>query len=162
MPFVVMTSVPTHTDDVPFRDCPVRVCSENPEIINAGEWVVAVPNGDDKVYTFVNLTPHPVTVGGVTFPPSGSVARCELSSRDSGQMMTQDGPVSIKTLEMGELTGLPEPKPLTSYIVSLAAAQSAWRMGREDVYTIGPTIKDESGKIIGSEYLSAIPDEYES
>ena len=59
---------------------------------------------------YVNLTPHAITVAGVTYEPSGTVARIDVSYTDI------EGGVCHQ--EYGGMEGLPEPEDNTRYIVS--------------------------------------------
>jgi hypothetical protein len=60
--------------------------------------------------TIQNYTPHAVTVAGVSYPPSGAVARVTASFSD-----IVDG---FCRQQFGEGEGLPAPQPNTLYIVS--------------------------------------------
>lgn len=57
-----------------------------------------------------NLTPHPITVGDTTFPPSGTVARVQ-----AGFSPIVDG-VCHQTF--GDVEGLPDPQHEVRFIVS--------------------------------------------
>lgn len=74
---------------------------------------------------FVNLTPHTITLNsGVSYPSQG-VARVSNSFTDFDAN-------NICTVVYGDVTGLPDPKPNTVYIVS-ALVLSALKGKREDV-----------------------------
>ena len=77
--------------------------------------------------TFVNCTPHAITLNdGRTFEPSGNVARVAQSISD----FDENG---IAVQSFGEVTGLPDPKPDTYYIVSAMVLPRAQAEGRDDV-----------------------------
>lgn len=105
-----------------------------------------------------NLTPHPLTfiVSGETkiFPPSGAPVRCEEKIIRGNE--TLNG-IPLIQKEMGDLYGLPPATPGIALVVSLAAAQKAWGMGRTDVLAIGESVRDSDGKIIGASSLSTNP-----
>jgi hypothetical protein len=84
----------------------------------------------------VNLTPHEVSVCGVTFPPSGTVARVATIQTEAGTI-TFDGhtfPVVHNTY--GAVEGLPGPEPGTVYLVSalVLSALEAQGIYRDDVF----------------------------
>lgn len=58
----------------------------------------------------INLTPHPITVGDTTFPPSGTVARVQ-----AGFTPIVDG-VCHQTF--GDIVDLPDPQDGVRFIVS--------------------------------------------
>jgi hypothetical protein len=101
----------------------------------------------------VNLTPHVVNLGDQAIAPEENPARCKEEIKDMG---TVDGIPFIRK-ELGELYNLPEAKPNTVYIVSLACALKAWDMGRYDVVAIGETVRDENGRICGCKSLAVGP-----
>jgi hypothetical protein len=66
---------------------------------------------------FINLTHHVINevTTGVTFQPSGTVARVSSFVEETGEMV--NGIKFFKT-SFGEVTGLPEPQEDVIYIVS--------------------------------------------
>jgi len=98
------------------------------------------PNGQ-KIY---NLTPHPITVNGVTFPPSGKVARVT----EEGGVELAFPPFTIKRIRTGKVVDLPPRKGGIWYIVSRPVALAA--IGREDLLVPDDFVRDEEGKIIGA------------
>lgn len=105
-----------------------------------------------------NLTPHPLNfvVSGETrtIPPSGAPVRCSEKVIRGGE--TLNGIPLIQKV-MGDLEGLPPATPGVALVVSLAAAQKAWSMGRRDVLAIGESVRDADGRIIGASSLSTSP-----
>ena len=79
----------------------------------------------------INLTPHPINFAGMgEIPSAGTVKVDEVIE----QSRTINGiPVIEKKDEI--ITGLPSPREGVIYVLSPFAAQVAWRMGRDDVYT---------------------------
>jgi hypothetical protein len=59
---------------------------------------------------YQNYTPHAVTVGGVTYPPSGTIARVQ-----AGFSPIVDG---ICHQTFGDVEGLPDPQDGVCFIVS--------------------------------------------
>lgn len=100
----------------------------------------------------VNLTPHEINIVGeqsMTIPPSGQVARVAETTEIVSSV---DGiPIIHKTF--GKVEGLPEPQPDTIYIVSLLVAQA---VEREDVLTIGETVRNDKGQVIGAKSLAVV------
>jgi hypothetical protein len=107
--------------------------------------------------TLVNLTPHTVTVVGLTIPPSGTVARCCEVSESRGTIEAGGTIVPLVAKRFGEVENLPEPAANTIYIVSALAAQAAWAAGRRDVVCPGDPVRDAEGRIIGAASLCVAP-----
>lgn len=105
----------------------------------------------------VNLTPHELNLRAangimVNVLRSGTVARVS-EQRDA--LPTVAG-LSVTRPAYGAVEGLPEPQPDTIYVVSaLVLARCA---GRNDVFAPGAAIRDDNGKIIGADGLSAAPE----
>ena len=77
---------------------------------------------------FINLTAHDVNVvGGHTFPPSGTVARCEEKHTLVGDV----NGISMFQFGHGETIGLPAASDGIIFIVSLAVAKA--NAGRQDL-----------------------------
>ena len=103
---------------------------------------------------FVNLTPHSISFqrsDGTVFcvEPSGSVARCTVTSSPAGEV---EG-IPVIESAFGAVTGLPEPVDGTVYLVS-SLVLSAVR-NREDV--MAPSdfdfVRNGSGLTIGARAL---------
>jgi hypothetical protein len=105
----------------------------------------------------INLTPHPVTVAGLTIPPSGTVARCREVTESRGVVEIDGTNVPLVSKRFGEVENLPEPAPNTVYIVSALTAQAAWAVGRRDVVCPGDPVRDAEGRIIGATSLCVAP-----
>lgn len=63
-----------------------------------------------KKTTIKNYTPHAVTVAGVTYPPTGNVARVSVSFSTIADGFCHQ--------QYGDVQGLPEPQPDTLCVVS--------------------------------------------
>jgi hypothetical protein len=107
--------------------------------------------------TLVNLTPHAVTVAGLTIPPSGTVARCREVSESRGTIEVDGTLVPLVAKWFGEVENLPEPKDDTIYIASALTAQAAWAAGRRDVVCPGDPVRDAEGRIVGAASLCVAP-----
>lgn len=102
-----------------------------------------------------NYTPHDVTIcfydgANITLKSKG-VARCLTSE----QIYRQIDIIPIYKIAYGEVSGLPEPKEDTIYVVSKIVAE-ALKNKRNDLYIVASTIKDENGQVIGCRGLSKI------
>ena len=104
--------------------------------------------------TIVNLTPHAVTFikddGNAIVPPSGTVARLTTETKTIGNI---DG-IPVTTTVFGDITGLPDRKPDTVYIVSALVAGRV--PDRDDVFIPNDSVRDEAGRIIGCKSLGRI------
>lgn len=104
--------------------------------------------------TKINLTPHDViiTVDGKTETiKSSGLARCQEKST---QVDLIDGWIPVYETEYGEVSGLPEPKEGTIYIVSAIVAKAV--QNRTDVFIPAKTLRDSNGNIIGCIGLARI------
>ena len=102
----------------------------------------------------VNLTPHEINFileGKTMNIPSSGVARCEMSSKKIGRV----GNLDVYKNVYGNVSGLPEEKADTIYIVSALVAQAVKGL-RSDCYVVNDTVRDESGRIIGCRSLAKI------
>lgn len=97
---------------------------------------------------FINLTPHVVVViakngNKIVVEPSGTIARVDSKQVVTGEV---DGIPVVNTI-FGDVTGIPEPKTGTIYLVSSLVAQAA---RREDVLApdTGTTAVRENGQIV--------------
>lgn len=95
----------------------------------------------------INLTAHDVVIAigdrTITVPPEGTVARLVADQEVVGEA---DGIPIVRT-RFGTVSGLPEPRPGVTYIVSCLVAQA---VKRPDVVTpdTGPTAIRENGQIV--------------
>jgi hypothetical protein len=96
----------------------------------------------------LNLTPHPITVCGVTYPPSGTVARVIM---DRAARAPLNGvPVSFRI--PGGVSGVPGPEAGPVLVSGMVIDALAGQPGCDHVFApdTGPTaIRDESGHIVG-------------
>ena len=102
----------------------------------------------------VNLTPHMITLlisGKMVEIPSSGLARCASCEELVGEV---DG-ISVYRNSYGEVSGLPEPKEDTIYVVSRLVAE-ALKGSRNDVYVVTRTIRNSDGQIIGAEGLAVL------
>lgn len=95
----------------------------------------------------INLTPHTInlSINGVMTPiPSTGLARCSEVTEEVGTVFG----VRFVRKSFGEVTGLPEPKANTIYIVS-AIVLNALNGSRDDVFIPADCVRDEQGRIVG-------------
>lgn len=100
----------------------------------------------------VNLTPHEINIVGehnMNIPPSGQLARVAEMTETIGNV--NGIPLIHKTF--GKVEGLSEPQPDTVFIVSLLVAQA---VRREDVITIGETVRNDKGQVVGAKSLAVV------
>jgi hypothetical protein len=104
--------------------------------------------------TLVNLTPHAVTIGTLTVPPSGTIARVAVSRRQVG-IIPMGGGIDIPIFEtyFGDVTDLPLPKDGTVIIVSAMVRTHPAVSDRLDVASPGQLVRDASGRVIGCDGL---------
>lgn len=111
-----------------------------------------------KAMNIINLTPHALNIktssGWREFPASGTVARCE----ETRVQLPALEDMGVTRAAYGAVVNLPEPQPNTIYIVSAITLAALASSGRQDVFAPGPAIRDEAGKIVGADGLSAIPE----
>lgn len=95
---------------------------------------------------FINLTSHSITevTSGKTFPPSGRVARVKSSTTKVNEHFG----CPIYSSTFSEISGLPEPKEGTMYIVSSLALNTVPE-DRTDVVAPGNLQRDENKRPIG-------------
>lgn len=106
--------------------------------------------------TFVNLTPHPITLllpsgRKKEFPPSGTVARVDDTPSAVDAVRVGGEEIDVLLTQFGEeITGLPAPQSGTYYIVSPLLAMAC--PDRSDLLApaTGPNddpVRDEEGRI---------------
>lgn len=101
-------------------------------------------------FAFVNLTPDTIAIHNtdmehvVDVPPSGEIARCNISMTGSGTLPHAAGDIPTYVAQYGDVTGLPAPVAGVTYIVS--GTVEAACTDREDVYAPGELLRDENGK----------------
>lgn len=112
---------------------------------------------------FVNLTPHPVVVDGITYAPSGEVAR--VSQKEGRLVEILDGTrymaKAVEAPVMGPVEGLPAPTPYKLFIVSGMVLNHPDVRGRRDVFapdtSPGAAIRDKDGRIVGTSRFVRAP-----
>jgi hypothetical protein len=101
--------------------------------------------------TIVNLTPHAITAAGISFPPSGQVARVTVTRAEVG---TLNG-VPVFGTFAGFVDGLPDPQEGHVYIVSTLVRTHTWCARRADLVSPGALIRDDAGNVIGADGFDA-------
>lgn len=100
----------------------------------------------------VNLTPHPITIGTTTFPPSGTVARVTTTEVVVGACPITGAPVVRR--QFGDVTGLP-PAGTPCLVSALVLSAVPNRPGVFAPDT-GPTaVRDSNGQILAVTRLVA-------
>ena len=108
----------------------------------------------------INLTPHDITITNgtrtLTIKPSG-LARCEETSEE---IKVVEDWIPVFRTTYGKISGLPEPKENTIYVVSARVAQALKETNpeRTDVMIPAKTLRDSEGNIIGCTGLSIVQD----
>jgi len=122
-------------------------------------------NPNTRITTFVNLTPHTVSVilasgETLTIDPQPTPAR--VSQSHTVITRSDDGDQSGRTVEIaapvyGEIVGLPAPAPTVAYICSVFVANAAAAIGRTDVLypDSGPDAARKDGHIVAVRRLLA-------
>lgn len=102
-----------------------------------------------SVTRLINLTPHPVTVGGVTIEPTAPAARVEEIVDDAGaEISTPDGGIiPIADVYPQQVVDLPAQQDGVAYIVSRAVALAC--PDRDDLYVPDGRARDASGQQTG-------------
>ena len=104
--------------------------------------------------TIINLTPHEINIVGLDpIPSSGSVRVVETS-----HVIDSVNGIDIIVKKYGVVEGMPDPIHDTYFVVSLMVAQQLTH--RDDVLTVGDTIRNEKGQIIGAKNFAQIPQTY--
>lgn len=102
----------------------------------------------------VNLTPHTINVQGTVLPSEG-VARLESCEVLLDELDFDGVPFAVPLYRQkyGEVTGLPEPQPLTVFIVSALVA-NALKGKRSDLVYPARLVRDAQGRVTGCEGFS--------
>lgn len=104
---------------------------------------------------YVNLTPHQITLCGMTIAPTAPAARVEVKKyRIDVLGYGVSGTVPVLRSHFGDVLDLPAPVPGTVYIVSRLVVEAAPK--RHDIYFPELLIRDSEGRIIGAEALGRI------
>jgi len=99
----------------------------------------------------INLTPHAIHFPDKSIFPSLQPARCKEESEVIGMV---DG-IELIHRKYGEVTGLPEPKEGTLYIVSMIVREAL--PNRKDIASPGDFVRDKDGNIIFTRNLIVNP-----
>lgn len=100
----------------------------------------------------INLTPHALNLmvnGEMVEIPSTGLARCATSVNEVAFL---DG-IRIVQTHYGEVSGLPEPKEGTIYVVS-AMVLAALAGSRDDVFGPADYIRNDAGQVVGARALT--------
>jgi hypothetical protein len=92
----------------------------------------------------INLTPHAIHCLGVTFPPSGQIARCKEITKE---VFALDNGMPLVNKEYGYVEGLPDSQADTLYIVSMMIRLAL--PNRLDLVSPGDAVRDNDGRIVG-------------
>ena len=104
--------------------------------------------------TFVNLTPHSITLCGLIIPPSGTIARVAVTRKPYGVATPYDDigiSIPLFIAEYGEVTGLPAQAERTMFIVSAMVRQAVPE--RCDVGSPANLVRDDKGNVIEANSL---------
>lgn len=101
----------------------------------------------------VNLTPHVLNIhledGTVLeVAPSGIVARVATIPHPAEPVVAQGISIPCVQTSFGEVVGLPDPDPETTFVVS-GMVLEALRGGRPDVVAPGDLVRDPQGRPCG-------------
>ena len=100
----------------------------------------------------VNLTPHEINIIGdinITILPSGIVTRVS----ETIEIIDNINGIPIIHKVFGTIENLPDLEKDTIFIVSLLVAQI---VKRSDILTIGETVRNDKGQVIGAKSLAII------
>ncbi len=107
----------------------------------------------ETAMAILNYTPHPINLftedGEQVVIESSGCARCAVTTETVGSV---DG-VKVNVSHFGEVTGLPEPKTGTVYVVS-AMVLAALHGSREDVLGLSEYVRDGQGRTVGARALT--------
>lgn len=107
--------------------------------------------------TFMNLTPHPLTIvegaESTAYPVDAPAPRLAVDRESLGCI----NGISVVRSTMGEPTGLPDPQDGVILIVSALVAEHPSVAQRTDLAYPGEAIRDADGKIVGAKGLCAGP-----
>lgn len=91
----------------------------------------------------INLTPHKIIIGEKAFEPTGSIARCH----EEDILVSEINGIPVITRTYGDVTGVPDEKVNTVYIVSALVRMALPK--RHDLLSPGKLVRNEKGdKII--------------
>ena len=103
-----------------------------------------------NIMNLVNLTPHVIDIhhssGVLTLQPSGAIARLAVSRSPRPPVTVDGAELSVFAPTLGEISGLPDPRDGTVYVVSALVADAA---KRGDVMSPGGLVRDAGGNPCG-------------
>lgn len=105
--------------------------------------------------TIINLTPHPVTICGVTYPPTGPAPRCATTVTPRPSLLVDGAEVPVEQVSLGRVTGLPPRVEDTVYVVSRQVAEAVPQ--RRDLYIPHQLERDATGAVVGCSALGQVP-----
>jgi len=101
--------------------------------------------------TLINLTPHPVTIGGnQTIPPSGVTLRLEERVEQVGSLDGIPTYQVVRSAPQGALEALPGWNEGAIYIVPSMVAEA---LRHPRFFFPYPLVRDEQGRVVGAEGL---------
>lgn len=103
----------------------------------------------DMKTKLINLTPHAITIGNRTIPPSGTVARVAVTRSPVGDV---DGIPAFLPM-FGPVQNLPDYDPSVVWIVSALVRTHPAVADRDDVASPGALVRDADGNVIGCDGL---------
>lgn len=104
---------------------------------------------------FINLTPHAINVLAedksphFVLPPSGGIARVSTSRHRVDVLYSEQAPegVAVFSVRYGEVTGLPQSKAETCFVVSMMVKAAC--PNRTDLLSPGELVRGDDGQPIG-------------
>ena len=111
--------------------------------------------------SFLNLTPHTITLGGHAIPPSGQVARVATQEKHIEDLdMGDTGSVPVIRTRFGGIEGIPlELDPRALVLVSgyvAAAIEAGAAIPVATVYVPDRLVRDAAGKVVGASALRRV------
>lgn len=112
----------------------------------------------------INLTPHAVNIVDANgneilqIPASGTIARCSAETETVGEIIVNGVRIPETRTVMGDVYDLPEEKPGTIYIVSLAVAKAIAKANpeRRDLRIPDQSVRNAAGQIVGCRSLGTV------
>ncbi|MEU7978285.1 hypothetical protein AB0B63_07105 [Micromonospora sp. NPDC049081] len=105
--------------------------------------------------TLLNLTPHPVTICGVTIAPSGVIPRLPEQTTQVDTLTFGGATIPVVETTFGQSAELPDPAPGTYLIVPARIALA--HPDRSDLLMPGAALRDDTGRIVGTATLARVP-----
>ena len=99
--------------------------------------------------TIVNLTPHEVKVGDLTFPASGVIARVGVSNVKADDLTVEGQVISTVTSVYTDVT-VDGTLPEADYYIVSGLVADRWLDMSGKLLVPNVLIRDEAGKVIGA------------